>query len=108
MANYCRCCGTKIPAKRKWHTLLRCAECRDNIDRELQMGKYTVVQKTLENMVNSEPDLRVEVDELKMSNARLRRDVSSLMVATQMKDEVIRELNEKLDRLKEKYGDLDF
>lgn len=47
-------------------------------------------------------------DELNAEIRKLRGQVKSLIVATQMKDDVIRELNEKLDKLKEKYGDLDF
>ena len=53
-------------------------------------------------------DLLRERDRLREKLGGVYEELGKMIVATQMKDAVIRELNEKLDKLKEKYGDLDF
>ena len=53
-------------------------------------------------------ELLKEINSLRERLEDVYEELGKMVIATQMKDALIRELNEKLDKLKEKYGDLDF
>lgn len=96
MANYCRNCGARIPNKRGREIALWCNECRDLVDKELKMGKYSVAFNTIENIVSNKNDIRKEVDELEEKVRKQQTQINALLFTIEMKDAVIRDLRKEI------------
>lgn len=98
MTNYCRNCGERIPEKKGNNILLWCNECRDLVDKELKMGKYSVAFNTIENIVSNKNDMRKEIDELEEKVRKQQTQINALLFTIEMKDAIIRELREEIKK----------